>query len=171
MHEHRGPQVAALHTLEALLVTTTFAAPMSSVGPRADRVGHAAAVVAATVLASAGLVLVALALAFPLAVAVVQQQSLPVAPADLAIAERLSAAWYVFAAAAAANFTAALAVLDRGTLGRRIGIAVAGVSFGLAIAAQVGAVINGLEVAAGGVAVGATTAYGVALVASIIARR
>ena len=69
--------------------------------------------VAASIFFAAGLLLVALGLAFPLSVAIVEEQGLAVSAADLALAQRLSAFWPAFMGAGVAGFAAALAVLIR----------------------------------------------------------
>jgi hypothetical protein len=69
--------------------------------------------IAASILFAAGLVLVALGMAFPLAVAVVEERGLAVSAADLALAERISAFWAVFVSAGVVSFAAALGLLAR----------------------------------------------------------
>ena len=69
--------------------------------------------IAASILFAAGLVLVALGLAFPLAVAIVEERGLAVSAADLALAEDLSAFWPAFVGAGVAGFAAALGLLIR----------------------------------------------------------
>ena len=69
--------------------------------------------VAASILFAAGLILGALAMAFPLSLSVVEQQALAVSAADLALGERLSAFWPIFLGAGAACWAAGLAIVTR----------------------------------------------------------
>lgn len=123
---------------------------------------------AAAIFAAAALVLVALGVAFPMALAVIERGSVPVTPADLAIAERLAPLWWAFSAAGIANLVAAFAVLDGGALGKRVAIVVAGLGTGFASAAAV-ALVTHSDLAPVASAVAST--YFVALLASLLVRR
>jgi hypothetical protein len=140
-------------------------------GLNREVISRAGAIGAATIFAAAGLVLVALGSAFPLALAVIEQRHLAVSPADLALAERIAPFWAAFVAAGAASFTAVFGILDRGALGKRIAIVVAGATASLAVAAEVVLVTSGADAVATSVATGVATIFAIALVASVVVQR
>ena len=86
-------------------------APPSSAA-RTAGVVMAGLVLGATVFALfiAGITFFALAIALPIAIPLAEQFALPVRPVDLAIAERLADAWWVFGVLAVASVSAALVV-------------------------------------------------------------
>jgi hypothetical protein len=127
-----------------------------------------AAIAAASVFAIAGLVIVAIGAAFPLALAVVETRDLQVPAADLALAQRIEPFWPAIVAVGVANLVAAFAALDRGALGKRIALVVAGSSAAVAMAAQVALTLSG-ESAIVATVVG--SAYLVALVAMVVVER
>ncbi len=153
------------------MTTMTTTQATAGIGFDRDVVSRVAAVVAALIFATAGLVLIAMGMAFPIAVSVVEQQALRVDPADLAFASRLGGVWYLFIGASAANFAAALAILDRGALAKRIAIVVSGTTLALVLAAGIGIALDGSNQAAQSVIGGLSAAFAVALAASIAVKR
>jgi hypothetical protein len=117
-----------------------------------------------------GLVLVALAMALPLSLGVIEREGIVVASADLALAERLSGMAWAIAAAGALNFVAALVVLDRGRIAKRAALVVAGASLLLAAAAQVASAASGAGAVAAGVASAIAAVYGIAVIGIVLGR-
>lgn len=144
--------------------------PRSRILDRIDREARSrtAAIAAASVFTLAGLVIIALGAAFPLALAVIESRDLQVPAAELALAQRIEPFWPAIVAVGVVNLVAAFGALDRGALGKRIAIVVAGASAGIAMVVQAALTING-EFAIVATAVGA--AYAVALVAIAMADR
>jgi hypothetical protein len=142
------------------------------IAPRAldvDRLSTVGRVSAAAVFAGMGLLLVALAMALPLSLGVIEREGIAVAAADLALAERLSGVAWAVAAAGALNFAAALIVLDRSRLAKRAALVVAGAGLLLALAAQVAGLASGTSVAAG-VASALAAVYGIAVIGIVLGR-
>jgi len=113
------------------------------VGPDRALVSRVSAIGAAAIFGMAGLILFALGISFPIALGAITDQGLPFSAADVALAERLAPMWWVFTSASVLNVVALVAVLDRGALGKRIAVVVAGIGLGLAVAAGLGLVIRG----------------------------
>jgi hypothetical protein len=136
--------------------------------PNRDAMSRVGAVSAAVIFAAAGLVLFALGAAFPLALAVVEQQQLSVAATDLAVAERIAPFWWVFVAAGVVNFGAAFAAPQRQAAGQRVAEVVASIGVALGAAATVFLAMNGEM---GLVAPVVAGIYLVALVSAILVQR
>lgn len=136
-----------------------------------ERRDAAVAIAVASVFVAAGMVLIGVGAGLPLALAVVEQRGLVVDHGDLVLARGLAPLWPLLIGAGVVNFTAALAVLDRGPLGKRVAILVAGVTASLAVAAQVALVAGGADESAIGVATGVASAYIVAFAATTIMGR
>ena len=149
------------------MTTQAAAFPRSSASGDFAAISRIGAVAAATIFALTGLVLVALAAAFPLALTVVEQQGLAVPAADLALAKGLGPLWPIFLAGGVASIVAAFGALNGGVLGTGIAIVTAGTAFGLASAAQIALVGHGAEAAVASAAAGVSL---VALIASVIVR-
>jgi len=149
------------------MTTQTAAFPRSSASGDFAAISRIGAVAAATIFALTGLVLVALAAAFPLALTVVEQQCLAVPAADLALAKGLGPLWPIFLAGGVASIVAAFGALDGGVLGKGIAIVTAGTAFGLASAAQIALVGHGAEAVVASAAAGVSL---LALIASVIVR-
>lgn len=132
-------------------------------GPGRDRISRPAAIVAAITFGAIGLLSIALAMAFPMALGVVEQQPLAVPAADLALADRIADYWWVLAAAGALHFVALLTVLDRGIWGKRIALVLSGIGAVGAAAVQVALVSSGAAVGEG-----AALTNGVALVYAVV---
>ena len=148
---------------------TTMNLSLARSGPARDRVSRAAAVVAALTFGAIGLVSVALAMAFPLALGVVEQQPLAISAADLALADRIADYWWVLAAAGALHFVALLTVLDRGIWGKRVALVLSGVGAMGAAAVQVVLVTSGAAFGEGAaVTNGVALAYAVVVVAVVM---
>ena len=136
----------------------------------ADRLSTVGRASAAVVFAGMGLVLVALAMALPLSLGVIEREGIAVGAADLALAQRLSGVAWVVAIIGAINFAVALVVLDRGRLAKRVSLVVAGASALLALATQVAFVMRGDVGAAAGVANAVAAVYGIAAVGIVMGR-
>ena len=151
---------------------TTFVGsrPIAARALDADRLSTIGRVSAAVVFAGMGLVLVALAMALPLSLGVIEREGIVVAAADLALAERLSGVAWAIAAAGAVNFATALVVLDRGRLAKRAALVVAGASLILAVAAQVAGVASSGSTVAAGVAGTLAAVYGIAVTGIVLGR-
>ena len=108
-----------------------------------EALSRLAAIAAATIFILAGLAIVALGSAFPLALSVVDGRNLPVSAADLALAQRIEPFWPAIVAVGVANVVGAFAVLDRRAIGKAIAIVVAGTSAALAVVADVALALNG----------------------------
>ena len=137
------------------------------IGLDREIISRLGAFVAGFIFGAAGLVLVGLGAAFPLALTVVETQGLAVGSADLALAQRLAPFWPVFVGAAVAAFAASLSVLEQNAIGKRIGIVVAGVGAALAAIVEGALMLRGEPI---GVASAIGTAFIVALVASMIVK-
>ncbi len=133
-----------------------------------EALSRLAAIAAATIFILAGLAIVALGSAFPLALSVVDGRNLPVSPADLALAQRIEPFWAAIVAAGIANVAAAFAVLDRGALGKAIAIVVAGTAAALAVVADVALALGGEPAIVLGVIGGI---YAATLLATILVER
>jgi hypothetical protein len=131
-------------------------------------VSRAGAIGAASILAAAGLVLVALGAAFPLALGVIEQQGLRVPASDLALAERIAPLWWAFVAAGAAHLAAAFAALDGGALARRIALVVTGIGIALTGAAEVALTAGGATAVIAGVV---ASVYLLALIGVLVTDR
>jgi hypothetical protein len=97
------------HRLE-LTVTTSFTPSRRSSsgrGPVATAAIGLVAAAAAITLFVAGVTFLGLAIALPIAVPVAAAYHVPVSAADVALAERFAAFWWVFAALCVASFVAA----------------------------------------------------------------
>lgn len=129
------------------------------------------ALVAASVFVIAGFALLGIGSALPLALAVVDQRGLEVDAGELALAQRLAPFWPALVGMGVVNFVAAFAILDRGALGKRIAMVVAGVTAALAVLAQVALVLSGADGAATGAATGVATAFVVTFVATTFVER
>jgi hypothetical protein len=147
----------------------TFAPSRPFIGPDRATVSRLSAIAAAVIFGMAGLILFAVGISFPIAVGAITEQGLPFSAADIALAERLAPMWWLFISASVLNVVALVAVLDRGSLGKRIAVVVAGTGLGLAVAAQLVLVIRG---ASNGVPADVTnviaTIYLVALVCAVL---
>jgi hypothetical protein len=133
-----------------------------------DALSRTASIAAASVFAVAGLVIVAIGAAFPLALAVVETRGLQVPASELALAQRIEPFWTLIVAIGVANLVAAFAALDRGALGKGIALVVAGSSAAIAMTAQVALAINGESALVASV-VGSV--YLAALVAMVVVER
>jgi hypothetical protein len=142
------------------------------IGPDRALISRFSAIAAAIIFGTAGLILFALGISFPIAVGAITEQGLPFNAADLALAEGLAPMWWIFISASVLNLVALVAVLDRGALGKRIAVVSAGIGFGLAVAAEVGLVIRGAPIGVPAeVATVVATTYLVALACSIIVQQ
>ena len=121
----------------------SFAPSRPSIGPDRAVISRASAIVAAFIFGTAALILFALGIAFPIAVGAITEQGLLFSATDVALAERLAPMWWLFVSASVLNAVAVLAVLDRGAMGKRIAVVIAGTGFALAVAAGLGLVIRG----------------------------
>ena len=148
---------------------TVLSVPQPTIArPGREAMSRAGAVTAASIFAAAGLVLVALGAAFPLALTVVEQQQLAVAASDLALAERIAPFWWVFVSAGVVNFAAAFAAPQRDAAGQRVAEVIAAIGVALGAAAAVYFAMNG-EMSLVGPAVAGI--YVVALMAAIVVER
>ena len=151
---------------------TTFipSRPIATRAMDADRLSTIGRASAAVVFAAMGLLLVALAMALPLSLGVIEREGIAVAAADLALAERLTTVAWVFAAIGAVNFAVALVVLDPGRVAKRVALVVAGASLVLAVAAQIASVVSGDNGTAAMVAGTVAAAYGIAVIGIVLGR-
>lgn len=140
---------------------------------RPDRAGvtRMGALAAASVFTIAGLALIGVGSAFPLAFAVIEARELAIPAAELAFAERLSPFWPALVALGAVNFAAAFAILDRGRFGKRVAMVVAGATAALAVVAEVVLVASRADAASVGVATGVASLFIVAFVATLFVQR
>ena len=113
------------------------------IGPDRALVSRLSAIAAAFIFGMAGLILFAIGIAFPIALGAITDQGLPFSAADVALAERLAPLWWVFISGSVLSVVALIAVLDRGALGKRIAVVVAGIGVALAMAAELGLVVRG----------------------------
>jgi hypothetical protein len=149
-------------------MTVQTAAHRTSFGPSRQAVSLFGAVTAASIFVAAGLVLIGLAAAFPLALSAVEQNRLQVPAADLALAERIAPLWWIFVVAAVANFAAGFSAPDGRMAAKAIAVVVAGI--GAAVAGGGGAVLQlSAEVAI--VAAVLTGLYVVALLGAVLVQR
>jgi hypothetical protein len=133
-----------------------------------EALSRSAVIAAAAIFAIAGLVIVAIGAAFPLALAVVESRDLQVPAADLALAQRIEPYWPAIVAIGVANLAAAFAALDRGALGKRIGLVVAGTSAALATVVQVALAVQGESAIVASVV---ASIFAVALLAMVMVER
>jgi hypothetical protein len=154
------------------MTVQSLAPSRSFLGPDRAFVSRLSAIAAAFIFGMAGLILFAIGIAFPIALGAITDQGLPFPAADIALAERLAPLWWVFVSASVLNVVALIAVLDRGALGKRIAVVIAGSSLALAVAAELGLVVRG---AAAGVATDVATftatAFLVALLCTLLVER
>jgi hypothetical protein len=153
------------------MTVQTLAPSRPFIGPDRAVVSRFSSIAAAVIFGMAGLILFALGISFPIAVGAIAERGLPFSAADLALAERWAPMWWLFISASVLNVVATVAILDRGALGKRIAVVVAGTGLGLAVAAQLVLVIRG---ASNGVPADVTnviaTVYLVALVCAVLVR-
>ena len=104
--------------------------PSTGVGihrPSGRAVSLFGAVTASTIFVAMGLALVALAAAFPLALASVELHDLRVPTAELRLAESIAPLWWLFIVAAVAHFAAGFAAPDGRALGKGAAVTVAAI--------------------------------------------
>jgi hypothetical protein len=148
---------------------TVLSVPRPTIArPARETLSRAGAVTAASIFTAAGLVLVALGAAFPLALTVVEQQQLAVAASDLALAERIAPFWWVFVSVGVVNFAAAFAAPHRGAATQLAAEVIAAIGVALGAAAAIYFAMNGQ---AGPVAPVVAGIYVVALIAAILVER
>ena len=152
------------------MTVQSFAPSRPFIGLDRALVSRLGAVAAAFIFGMAALILFAIGIAFPIALGAITDQGLRFSAADVALAERLAPMWWVFMSGSVLSAVALIAVLDRGALGKRIAVVVAGIGVALAMAAELGLIVRG---AAGGVSVASVsaTAFLIALVCTVLVER
>jgi len=152
------------------MTVQSFAPSRPFIGPDRAVVSRLSAIAAAFIFGMAALILFAIGIAFPIALGAITDQGLPFSASDVALAERLAPLWWVFVSASVLNVVALIAILDRGALGKRIAVVVAGIGVALAMAAELPLVVRG---AAGGVPVAnvAAPAFLIALVCTVLVQK
>ena len=150
------------------VLSTNTTRARSLAGFDREALSRTGAIAAASIFAVAGLVIVAIGGAFPLALAVVESRAIDVPAAELALAQRIAPFWPAIVAIGVVNLVAAFAALDRGALGKRIAIVVAGVSAAIAMVVQAALAIGGESAAVASVIGGI---YLVALIATVAVER
>jgi hypothetical protein len=136
--------------------------------PSREAISLMGAVTAGSIFAAAGIVLVALGAAFPLALSSIEQQQLAVSAADLALAERIAPFWWIFVSAGVVNFAAAFAAPQRRASAQRVAEVVAAIGVALAAAVGVAFALRGEMTL---VAPVVATIYAAALMAAILVER
>jgi hypothetical protein len=154
------------------MTVQSFAPSRAFIGPDRALVSRLSAAGAAFIFGMGGLVLFAIGIAFPIALGAITDQGLPFSAADIALAERLASLWWVFISASVLCVVALIAVLDRGALGKRISVVIAGSGLALAVAAELGLVVRGAGVGvAADVATFTASVFLVALVCTVLVQQ
>jgi hypothetical protein len=135
---------------------TQLALPVPATRVTPARLGRAGSIAAATILASVGLVVASVGIAFPVVEGVVASGGVAVSARDLAIFETILPYWGLIVLFGVVLVAGGVGALDRGRIGRVVAIAAAGLLLVPAMAGQLAGVTGALDLDVAGRVVAAS---------------